>query len=113
MSNKLKAKTIKRLLANLVVSNLHKNSKVCEMIAGARNFFFEFFDQRAPFARPIPIKRGSRKKIREYKMITNDNTKGFSTTHTHTKKKKKKKRNRSKYDHRRDGLQLTTSVMLV
>ena len=54
MWNKSKAKTVKCLNLNLVVSNLHKNSKVCEMIAGARDFLLEFFDERASFSGPRP-----------------------------------------------------------
>ena len=52
MWNKSKAKTVKCL--NLIVSNLHKNSKACETIAGARDFLLEFFDERASFSIPRP-----------------------------------------------------------
>ena len=69
MWNTSKAKTVKRLLTNLFVSNLHKNSKVCEMIAGARDFLLEFFDQRASFAGPRPIKLGSGEKTRVKKKL--------------------------------------------
>ena len=44
MWNTSKAKAVECLFANLVASNLHENSKVCEMITGARDFLIHFFD---------------------------------------------------------------------
>ena len=40
---------------NLLITNLHKNSKVCQMITGASDLLIDFLDRRASSTRPGPV----------------------------------------------------------
>ena len=56
----LKVKPIMYLVnTHLLFSYLHKNSKICQMIAGADDFNASFFDQRTSFTRPGTVESAS------------------------------------------------------
>ena len=44
---------------HLLFSYLHKNSKICQMIAGADDFSASFVDQRTSFTRPGTVESAS------------------------------------------------------